>query len=97
MLSVENQLAFRRNISPSPSDMKMKVTYSSETSVDFQRTTRCCIPEDRTLHKHRYESLKGSSYISLHFVTCTSYQKKSQKEIFINCPLFKNLSAYRVS
>jgi hypothetical protein len=31
---------------------------SSETSVDFQRTTRRYIPEERTLHNHRYENLK---------------------------------------
>jgi hypothetical protein len=34
--------------------LKMEVSYSSETSVDFQRTIRHCIPEDRTLHNHRY-------------------------------------------
>jgi hypothetical protein len=34
---------------------------SSETSVDFQRTTQCYIPEDSTLHNHRCENLK--SYI----------------------------------
>jgi hypothetical protein len=28
----------------------MEATYSSETSVDFQRTTRRYIPEDRTLY-----------------------------------------------
>jgi hypothetical protein len=32
-------------------------------STDFQRTTRRYIPEDRTLHNHRYENLK--SYIIL--------------------------------
>jgi hypothetical protein len=29
----------------------MEATYSSETSVDFQRTTRCYFPEDRTLRE----------------------------------------------
>jgi hypothetical protein len=29
----------------------MKVACSSETSVDFQRTTQCYIPEDRILKK----------------------------------------------
>jgi hypothetical protein len=39
----------------------MKAIYSSETSVDFQRTTRCYIPEDRTLYtyNHRSESLNA--------------------------------------
>jgi hypothetical protein len=32
---------------------------SSETSVDFQRTTRRYIPEDRTPHNHRSENLKS--------------------------------------
>jgi hypothetical protein len=32
------------------STLKMKATSSSETSVDFQRTTRRHFPEDRTLH-----------------------------------------------
>jgi hypothetical protein len=31
----------------------------SETSVDFPRTTRRYIPEDRTIHKHRCENLKS--------------------------------------
>jgi hypothetical protein len=33
------------------STLKMKATWSSETSVDFQRTTRRYIPEDRTLQE----------------------------------------------
>jgi hypothetical protein len=40
--------------------------YSSETSVNFQRTTRRYIPEDITLHAHLCENL--NSY-SLSFVT----------------------------
>jgi hypothetical protein len=31
------------------STLKIKMKCSSETSVNFQRTTRYCIPEDRTL------------------------------------------------
>jgi hypothetical protein len=41
--------------------LKMEAIYSSETSVYFQRTTWCYIPEDRTLHNHSCENLK--SYI----------------------------------
>jgi hypothetical protein len=37
----------------------MEATCSSETSVDFQRTTQCYIPEDRILHNHRRENLKS--------------------------------------
>jgi hypothetical protein len=36
----------------------MEAKYSSETSVDFQRTTRHYNPEDRTLHNYRCENLK---------------------------------------
>jgi hypothetical protein len=39
------------------STLKMEAIFSSETSVDFQRTTRRYIPEDGTLHNHRCENL----------------------------------------
>jgi hypothetical protein len=32
--------------------------FSSEISVDFQRTTRRCILENRTVHNHRRDKLK---------------------------------------
>jgi hypothetical protein len=32
--------------------LKKEATCSSETSVDFQRTSRRYIPENRTLHNH---------------------------------------------
>jgi hypothetical protein len=41
------------------STLKMKETCSSETLVDFIRTIRRCIPEDRTLHNSRCENLKS--------------------------------------
>jgi hypothetical protein len=37
----------------------MEATCSCEISVDFQWTTRRYIPEDSTLHNHRYENLKS--------------------------------------
>jgi hypothetical protein len=40
------------------SALKLEETYSSET-VDFQWTTWCYIPEDRTLHNHCCENLKS--------------------------------------
>jgi hypothetical protein len=65
---------FRKNMSPPwrisftldfclaySSIQKMEAISSSETSVDFQRTTRRYIPEDRILHNHRCENFK--SYI----------------------------------
>jgi hypothetical protein len=41
------------------STLKMEAICSSETSVDTQRTTRCYIPEDGSLHTHRCENLKS--------------------------------------
>jgi hypothetical protein len=43
------------------STMKMEVTCSSETSVDFQWPSEHYIPEDTNLYTHCYENLK--SYI----------------------------------
>jgi hypothetical protein len=37
----------------------MEAICSSETSVDFQRTKRRYIPEDRILHNHRCEKFKS--------------------------------------
>jgi hypothetical protein len=41
------------------SEEYIEATYSSETSIDFQRTARRYTPEDGTLHKHRRENLKS--------------------------------------
>jgi hypothetical protein len=37
----------------------METICSTETSVDFQQTTRHYIPEDSTLYNHRCENLKS--------------------------------------
>jgi hypothetical protein len=42
----------------------MEITYSPETSVDFQRATRRYIAEDRTLHNHRSDNLKSYSQLT---------------------------------
>jgi hypothetical protein len=44
----------------------METVYSSEMSVDIERTTRRYIPEDKALHNHRCGHLKS------HTVTVTS-------------------------
>jgi hypothetical protein len=44
------------------STLKMEITYSSETSISFQRTVRRYIQEDRNIYNHRCENLK--SYIA---------------------------------
>jgi hypothetical protein len=43
----------------------MEATCSSETSVDYQRTTRHYNPEDRSLHNHRCENLKSKIIVSI--------------------------------
>jgi hypothetical protein len=45
------------------STLKMEAISSSETSADFQRTTRHYIPEDSTLHIHHCENLKSCKRI----------------------------------
>jgi hypothetical protein len=37
----------------------MEALRTTETSVDFQPTTRCYIPEDNTLHNDRCVNLKS--------------------------------------
>jgi hypothetical protein len=46
----------------------MEAVFSSEASVDFQRTTQRYSPEDSTLHNHRCENLK--SYIFKYAPVC---------------------------
>jgi hypothetical protein len=44
--------------------------YSSGTSVDFQRTARCCIPDDGAPYNHRCENLKWNKiYCALRYAT----------------------------
>jgi Pyruvate/2-oxoacid:ferredoxin oxidoreductase delta subunit len=44
--------------------LKMETIYSSETSVDFYRTARCYISEDRRLHNKRCENFNPDYTIS---------------------------------
>jgi hypothetical protein len=55
--------------------LKMEATFSSETSVDFQRTTWLYIPEERTLHNHRSEP--HILYFIIYFLTlrCVTISK----------------------
>jgi hypothetical protein len=39
------------------------VACSSKTLVDFKWTTRCYIPEDRTLHNHCCENLQNLKFV----------------------------------
>jgi hypothetical protein len=52
------------------STLKLDVTYSSKTSVEFKRNIQRYIADDRTLHNHRCKSLK--SYVFVRYVTVAS-------------------------
>jgi hypothetical protein len=56
-------------------ELKMESTYSSETSADFQWTTRRYIPEDTTHHKHRYGNLRSYAMI-------TNFKTWNSKELY---------------
>jgi hypothetical protein len=70
----------------------MEATCSSETSVDFQRTTwhYSYIPEDRNLHNHRCEDLKSYILISglgpYVEVVIVGYQCGFQRNVNSNVP-----------
>jgi hypothetical protein len=60
--SVESQSTFRRNMSPPSSGSKNKLSKKpAETSLDFQRTIRRYIPEDRTLRHSKYYNISARS------------------------------------
>jgi hypothetical protein len=52
--------------------LKMEVTFSSETSVDFQWTTRRYIPEDRSVHNHRCENGRWYMLLFSHLLALRS-------------------------
>jgi hypothetical protein len=43
--------------------LKMEAICSSETSIDYQRTTRRCIPEDVALHHSSHLLMRPSIYL----------------------------------
>jgi hypothetical protein len=69
--SIESQPMFRKNIASifrvekqAEQETSVKagvkqVIGSFETSVDFQRITQRYIPEDSTIHNHRYENFRS--------------------------------------
>jgi hypothetical protein len=76
MWSVERQPTFRRNMPPFIFNMlvpcvaysstrNMEGASSSEISIDFQRTTRRYIPEDRALQNHRCKNLRSYKMCNL--------------------------------
>jgi hypothetical protein len=61
----------------------MEETYSSETSVDFHRTTRRHIREYSTFHNHRCENLKSCmvSYVHRRFQVLARRQAVFTEEL----------------
>jgi hypothetical protein len=47
--------------------MKMEA-YSSDTSIDMQRTTRLYILQYRTVHNHRCQNLKSYNKFIIHVI-----------------------------
>jgi hypothetical protein len=45
---------------------RVSVFLGKQASVDFQRTARCYIQEDRNLHYHRCENLKSLYIADIH-------------------------------
>jgi hypothetical protein len=58
------------------STLNIEATCYSETSVDFQRTTRRYIPEERTLRNHSCENLKSYTWILFSGMWCHAVWKK---------------------
>jgi hypothetical protein len=59
----------------------MQATCSSATSVDFPRSTRRYIPEDRTLHNQRYEDLKCYKGFSILIRSGTVFSRNVTKQL----------------
>jgi hypothetical protein len=77
---------------------KMEAICSSETSVDFQLTTRRYIPEAGTLHNHRCENL--SSYIFISSASMTDLLQRTiwsrYKSTDLQCEMCSVFTARRV-
>jgi hypothetical protein len=54
----------------------METIYPPETSVGNQRTTRRYIPEDSTVHNHRYEDLKSYMVYTFVLSCCNEWVKE---------------------
>jgi hypothetical protein len=61
--------------------VKMEAVCSSETPVDFQRTTRRYIPEDSTLHIHRCEDLKSYIMFGLFLQSNSNYMQTRELKL----------------
>jgi hypothetical protein len=58
------------------STLKIEATYSSETSVEFHRTTWRYIPQDRTVHNDRCGTIKTLNISFQNVIIALSQQQK---------------------
>jgi hypothetical protein len=78
----------------------MEAIYSSETSVDFQQTTRRYIPQDSTVHNHRCENLKPYIMLSNFVKTHIKHSRRvdhahvCSKEVTVDSTEFQHVSTY---
>jgi hypothetical protein len=63
----------------------MEITYSSEMSVDFQRTTRRYISENRTIRKHRCENLRSYKVCKVKMAVPGSPSNSESLVLCCNC------------
>jgi hypothetical protein len=63
----------------------MEAVCSFETSVNFQRTTRRCTPEDGTLHNHLTSPRSGGSSV----VIVRSRIKATELSVSYNCCYYR--------
>jgi hypothetical protein len=71
------------------SSIKMEAICSSETSVEFQQTTRRCIPVDRTVHNNRCENLKSYTLTEVcrYFLSASPSSSFVDSNFLEDCPL----------
>jgi hypothetical protein len=60
----------------------MEAIFSSETSVDVQRTTRPCIPEDSTLQCNEYLTKNIRKYLTAQFPRFSIARQRAPKSWF---------------
>jgi hypothetical protein len=77
-----------------PSTLKIEATYSSETSVDFRRTTRRYIAEDESLHNHNCDNLKSCMPHRSHTCILNSYLWRLLCCVFANVCDDSNVTSF---
>jgi hypothetical protein len=76
------------------STLKMEVLYSSETSVEFKRTTQRYISEDNTLHNQRCENLKSYKGKIIHIHIIRRYERQPAEGVTTRLKI-RNIKLYK--